>query len=231
MKAFISHASPDKPTVRRIARELEIYGCSVWLDEADIRVGDSIPEKVSEGLATSDALILAYSTAATKSRWVARELYAFFMSAMRSGKLILPCKLDDAAAPQILADIKYADFSDSFSAGMDGLILSIEQAFGTQNEQSRYGASPGKARQIAMSLRNQINPHERARCYRTWVVADGLSANIFAGFDPEVLAVVTALEDHGLIQDLDDLGDRDWHYVATPLGLRVFQIWHDEDEA
>jgi hypothetical protein len=110
MKVFMSHASADMPTVKAIAQALTDSEIEVWLDEADIRVGESIPEGITSGLVSSDLLLLAFSHQALQSRWVKRELNAFFMTAMSSGKPIVPCRLDDSTPPALLADIKYADF-------------------------------------------------------------------------------------------------------------------------
>ena len=40
--AFLSHNSNDKPFVRRLASELRAAGVKVWVDEAELRVGDSL---------------------------------------------------------------------------------------------------------------------------------------------------------------------------------------------
>ncbi|MDA4108912.1 toll/interleukin-1 receptor domain-containing protein [Mycolicibacterium holsaticum] len=122
MKVFISHASADKPTVRAITQALKDSGVNVWLDEADIRVGESITEGVTSGLVSSDLLLLAFSHQALQSRWVKRELNAFFMTAMANDKPIVPCRLDDSDPPALLADIKYADFRDDFAAGMSAVL-------------------------------------------------------------------------------------------------------------
>jgi|GEM_PF-2529510 len=54
---FISHASSDKAMVRDLATRLE-RTINVWLDEKSILVGDSITEKIDEGLQGCDALVL-----------------------------------------------------------------------------------------------------------------------------------------------------------------------------
>jgi hypothetical protein len=51
---FLSHTSLDKPFIRQLAADLTANGISVWLDEQRIRVGESIPEKIAQGLAGSD---------------------------------------------------------------------------------------------------------------------------------------------------------------------------------
>lgn len=59
--AFLSHSSLDKPFIRQLAADLTSNGVDVWLDEQRIRVGDSIPEKLAQGLAGSDFFLIAMS--------------------------------------------------------------------------------------------------------------------------------------------------------------------------
>jgi hypothetical protein len=40
---FLSHSSKDKPVVRELAARLKKDGVRVWLDEEQIKPGDSIP--------------------------------------------------------------------------------------------------------------------------------------------------------------------------------------------
>jgi len=49
-KVFISHASSDEGFVDRLAYDLSRHGVSVWYDKLDLRIGDSIPGKINEGL-------------------------------------------------------------------------------------------------------------------------------------------------------------------------------------
>ncbi|RYF36242.1 MAG: toll/interleukin-1 receptor domain-containing protein, partial [Cytophagaceae bacterium] len=59
--AFLSHSSADKPFIRQLAADLSASGIDVWLDEQRIRVGDSIPEKIAQGLAESDYFLIGIS--------------------------------------------------------------------------------------------------------------------------------------------------------------------------
>jgi hypothetical protein len=116
MKLFISHATNDKAIVTRISKRLEDSGVSVWRDDAEIRVGDSIPNRIGDALEDADGLCLMYSENAMKSEWVKREFYAFIHRALEGHKLIYPCRLDaNTTMPSLIADIKYADFSKSSS--------------------------------------------------------------------------------------------------------------------
>ena len=47
---FLSHSLADGPIARRIAADLRLAGHSVWIDQAEIELGDSLIEKIREGL-------------------------------------------------------------------------------------------------------------------------------------------------------------------------------------
>jgi hypothetical protein len=125
--AFLSHSSMDKPFIRQLAADLTANGIDVWLDEQRIRVGDSIPEKIAQGLAESDYFLIGISHNSTESPWVAKELNnALVSEVQRRNVHILPLKLDDSAMPSIIADKKYADFSKSYKAGIEDLIAAMK---------------------------------------------------------------------------------------------------------
>lgn len=125
--AFLSHSSMDKPFIRQLAADLTANGIDVWLDEQRIRVGDSIPEKIAQGLAGSDFFLIGMSAHSANSPWVQKELNNALVSEVQRRKVhILPLKLDDSPMPQILSDKKYADFSKSYKAGLEGLLNALK---------------------------------------------------------------------------------------------------------
>lgn len=124
--AFISHSSVDKPFIRQLAADLTARGIDVWLDEQRIRVGDSIPEKIAQGLAGSDYFLLAISENSAGSEWVKKELNNALVTEVQRRKVhILPLKLDATPMPAIISDKKYADFSSSYKAGLEGLVSAM----------------------------------------------------------------------------------------------------------
>ena len=125
--AFLSHSSLDKPFIRQLAADLTTNGVSVWLDEQRIRVGDSIPEKIAQGLAASDYFLIAVSHNSSSSEWVNKELNNALVNEVQRRKVhILPLKLDDSTMPIIIPDKKYADFSQSYKKGLEDLLTSIK---------------------------------------------------------------------------------------------------------
>jgi hypothetical protein len=125
---FLSHSSRDKPVIRQLATDLTAAGVTVWLDEQNIRVGDSIPESIAQGLASSDYFLLALSEHSVSSEWVKRELNAALVGEINRRKVhILPILLSPTEIPPIIADKKYADFTQSYRAGLEELLRSISQ--------------------------------------------------------------------------------------------------------
>lgn len=57
---FLSHASEDKPKVRRLKERLEDLGVSVFFDEDSIVWGDSLVDRINHGLLKSDFLFRSY---------------------------------------------------------------------------------------------------------------------------------------------------------------------------
>lgn len=125
--AFLSHSSMDKVFIRQLAADLSANDIDVWLDEQRIRVGDSIPEKIAQGLAGSDFFLIGMSEHSAASPWVQKELNNALVNEVQRRKVhILPLKLDDSPMPQVIADKKYADFSKSYKAGLDELIAALK---------------------------------------------------------------------------------------------------------
>lgn len=92
----------------------------------NIKVGDSIPEKISQGLAESDYFLFAASKDSVDLEWVKRELNSALVKEVEKRAVtILPLRLDDAKMPAIIADKKYADFSESYKGGLDDLLSAM----------------------------------------------------------------------------------------------------------
>lgn len=222
MEAFISHAGADKPTARRIATALEDAGIDAWLDEAKIRVGQSIPGEIARALHDSAALVLLISRSAASSSWVERELHAFVMQALEEGKLILPCVLDDARPPYLIADIKYANVRNAFEDGMAALLQGLGIAVILD-----HSPTAEEVQELAALVGNQLTQEERKKCSPTFT-RDGLRLNIFAMPVGRTREIIRILSSTSLIYDSDtrSKGDGpDGTLRSTPLGRAVFAIW------
>lgn len=89
--AFISHASEDKDgLVRPMAEFLKKAGFSIWYDEFQLRVGDSLRRSIDKGLANSRFGIVVLSPNFFAKNWPQYELDGLVAKEMAVGKVILP---------------------------------------------------------------------------------------------------------------------------------------------
>ena len=89
---FLSHASEDKDSVARpLYNALADLGVSVWFDEATLEIGDSLRQKIDEGLSKCRYGVVILSPSFLKKQWPSRELDGLYARETASGaKAILP---------------------------------------------------------------------------------------------------------------------------------------------
>jgi len=88
---FISHASEDKnEVVRPLALALQAAGLSVWYDEFELRIGDSLRRKIDRGLASSRFGVVVLSKAFFGRGWPEYELDGLVTRAVTGDQILLP---------------------------------------------------------------------------------------------------------------------------------------------
>ena len=125
---FLSHNYRDKPFVRTLAQDLSAMGVRVWLDEAELKVGDSLITKVSSAIDEMQYLGVVLSPNSVDSRWVREELnQALFGQLSARDTTVLPIMLADCQLPGFLRDRLYADFRDpdDYDNALQKLLASI----------------------------------------------------------------------------------------------------------
>jgi hypothetical protein len=110
---FLSHNWHDKPFARRLAADLSRLGVSVWVDEAEIQLGDSLIEKIRVGIDGTDFVAVILSPDSIQSPWVQHEIDVA-MNQEIEGKAVkvLPLLYRQCELPGFLKGKLYADFSD-----------------------------------------------------------------------------------------------------------------------
>jgi hypothetical protein len=122
-KVFISHASKDKNFVNRLVSDLAAHGVPIWYDKFDVRLGDSIPGKISSGISEAKYFLIVLSPAAVKSKWGQEELNAALMRQVASaGTFPLPVLVEDCEVPPLLGHRRFADFREGYEAGLEELL-------------------------------------------------------------------------------------------------------------
>ena len=88
---FISHASEDKAeVVRPLATAIQRAGLSVWYDEFELRIGDSLRRKIDKGLANSRFGVVILSRAFFGRGWPEYELDGLVTRAVSGEQILLP---------------------------------------------------------------------------------------------------------------------------------------------
>jgi len=127
MRAFISYAHQDKGFARRLGEALQGHGIKTWIDETEIRIGENLIQRISDGLQGSDYVIAIISRNYLKSQWARRELDAFAMREVSEDtSTILPVLIEDCEIPVFLRDKVYADFRSGFDEPLLNLVNSIK---------------------------------------------------------------------------------------------------------
>lgn len=112
---FLSHTGVDKPFVRQLRKDLLARGVErVWLDEAEIEIGDSLIAKIEEDIMLSHYIAVVLSSKSIDAPWVKKELDVAMNREITSGEVIvLPLLYEECQLPEFLKGKLYADFSKS----------------------------------------------------------------------------------------------------------------------
>jgi DNA-binding response OmpR family regulator len=131
---FISYSHNDKEFVSRLTRDLKNAvdldkgRVEIWIDKNEIKVGDSISKKVEDGICACDFFCLVISGNSLESQWVEREYRAAINKQLSSNgtPVILPILIENVQLPLFLKDIRCANFSLNYQAGLMELLDSIK---------------------------------------------------------------------------------------------------------
>lgn len=124
-KIFLSHSSKDKKFARRLARDLQTTGVSVWIDEAEMFVGDSLIRKLEHAIRNTDFLGVILTPDSIKSEWVQREVEIALNHEIKGKKIkVLPIFYKDCEVPGFLSGKVWADFrgKQSYKSGLAALL-------------------------------------------------------------------------------------------------------------
>lgn len=109
---FLSHNHNDKPFVRELASYLRDYGIDMWVDEGEMKIGDSLIEKVGKPIKENAFVGVVISRHSVISSWVEKELQIAFQREIREERVVvLQILIDDSELSIFLTDKLNANFS------------------------------------------------------------------------------------------------------------------------
>ncbi|WP_115042916.1 toll/interleukin-1 receptor domain-containing protein [Xanthomonas arboricola] len=166
---FLSHSHLDKPFARRLANDLRLAGHGVWIDEAEINIGDSLIQKIRDGLDQVDFVAAILSQSSINSPWVTRELdIASNREIDEQRVVVLPVLVEDVDLPGFLRGKFYGDFRDN--AQYDEKFKLLLRAIGpassapkpSAEELEQIRAQLSAAQAVAAQHQAQLHAHQAA---------------------------------------------------------------------
>lgn len=117
-KIFLSHKSADKDVVRRYADILEELGLEPWLDEKDMRAGDTIHREIAKGFETACAVVFFVTKNFKDERWLRREVNHAVNRQVNEGARfrIITLAFDGAEVPTSLTDQLFVHVTSDLQA-------------------------------------------------------------------------------------------------------------------
>lgn len=128
-RVFISASSEDRPFVERLKRDLAAAGIETDAADDSIQLGESIANRVTQGIERADNVIAVLSNSAAKSSWFSTEIALALAQQERDHHTrLLPVLAEENAPPSFfLRDFLYLDMSSpkKYESAIPRLIKSI----------------------------------------------------------------------------------------------------------
>jgi len=140
-KVFVSHASEDKDKfVEEFTRKLIGDGIDAWLDTWEMKPGDSIVDKIFEGIKNANAILIVLSNTSVQKSWVREELNAGFVKRIKDKTKLIPIIIEDCDIPESLKSTYWVRINDlsNYSKEYNEIKMAI---LGTTNKPT-LGSAP-----------------------------------------------------------------------------------------
>src|SRR5581483_11706667 len=98
VKAFLCHASEDKPVVKELYRKLQEDGFEPWLDQRALHAGELWERKIFEAIRSSDAFLVCLSQSSPVTEGFVNREIAYALEIVKNKPedaiFIIPIRLD-----------------------------------------------------------------------------------------------------------------------------------------
>jgi formylglycine-generating enzyme required for sulfatase activity len=142
---FISYSRADKEFVDQLARNLVENGIDVWIDRSNIRGGDRWRQRITEGISSSQLVVVVLSQQSLYSEYIERELCI----AANHRKPLIPVRcqpVETLGSPVefYLSGLQYIPFDQgNYDQNLNHLLAAITK-IGLSFQQNRVGKELGK---------------------------------------------------------------------------------------
>ena len=140
---FLSHSAKDREFVSRLASDLDSSGVSVWVDQRNIRPGDSFAEAIEKAMKNSRFLLIVMSPAYFQSAWAQQEWHYALASEVEEGGIrLIPLLYQECDIPAMLRTKQWVDFRDptQYQVVLDRLVKDLLSRPESQESTARRDA-------------------------------------------------------------------------------------------
>lgn len=228
-KVYLAHASEDKDRVRPIAEYLMAHGVDVWFDEWEIDLGDSLRQKMEEGLGAMTHFAVVLTETSITKPWVAKEIDVGLVSQVGGKSRFVPLvvDLDPAKLSPFLQAMLSLKLDSASEADLKGLVdrlhgVSRKPALGDAPQHVRTAPAglEGWSRAAIAVGRHIVETSVNAMVSDPVVTFDDLAPLLDLAPD-ELRIALLDLKDGGFLREMNIRG----HYAPQPA------LFVDFDEA
>jgi len=180
---FLCHSAKDKDFAHRLATDLNARGIGVWIDEAEMRIGDSLIGKIEEAIDQVDCLGVVLSPDSVSSEWVLKEVRIALHTEFAGKRLIvIPLLYRNCELPSFLLDKACVDFRNpsNYGAAVQEVIRYVHHDFFDEPESA--------------ALREHVETLPLTKLWRRALATDAYSTGLLLQFRKEL---------HGMGPELD----------------------------
>jgi cold shock CspA family protein len=169
LSIFLSYSHADKLMTQQIAAELRTRGVRVWIDEGEMRVGDSLIDRISMAIDEVHFVVALVSSTSIESPWCKKELSLAMTGGLkRKGVKVLPLRVGEVSMPPALADMYYLQVdSTNLRQVADQLVSDTKRHQSEQNIAARSTGTASRQRAAKAPSGNRRTPVDRPRGAKT----------------------------------------------------------------
>lgn len=142
---FLSHSAKDREFVTRLATDLTAAGLRVWLDQWNIRPGDSFAVAIDHAIRASRFLLIVMSPDYFQSAWTTQEWqYALANEIEGADVRLIPILYRDCEIPPMLRTKQWVDFRDEsqYRAILDRLVHDLHSLASSEPSRGKVSEAP-----------------------------------------------------------------------------------------
>ena len=219
---YLAHGSEDKETiVRPLAYRLMEKGIDVWFDNWEIRAGDSLRQKMEEGLGNCTHFVVMLTPTSIKKPWVNAEIDAAFVRRIAGvSKLIaLRCGIELTGLPPFLAAQLSPVYRDGSGEDFERLVADIHGV----SLKPALGPKPTYAKTIPLGLSGWSRGAAEVAEFLVCNSKSGMYADPTSSVDE--VAAATGLPEDDVSDAVSELEDAGLVEVHRSLGSSRAPFW------